>query len=577
MCGIIGCCSNHNVLHNTIDGLKKLEYRGYDSCGITFLLNKEFHTFKSIKRIEDLTRNITVDGGLAVAHTRWATHGKVSLDNAHPIYSTDKKYIIVHNGIIENYLKIKETYLKEYIFYTETDTEIIINLIDYLNKKYSMLDSIKRLYEILEGTFACLILDKNEDKIYFIKNKSPLILGLSNELIVTSDILALPKNTRKYYRLKDGDYGYITKDTYNLFNINDQNHFLFLDYYPLNYDVSLKGFKHYMEKEIYEIPDLLHNYLNKKYESRIINALKNSNKIYLVASGTSFHAASLGALFFSQISKKESYAFVSSEFQIDNTYDEKAIFIVISQSGETADLIKAISKIKKKNYEVIAICNVENSTIKEMSDYFININAGVEIAVASTKSYTLSSLVLYQLSNIIINNLYIEKLAYVINNISNVFDIKDRIQKISSYISNKEHLYYLGKGIDYLLCNEASLKLKEISYIHSESFPAGELKHGSIALISSSSIVIGIITDPLNASLIRSSLEEVKSRGATVFVISLNSLSLDNDTIIINDCDKYLSFISISIILQLLAYYTALNLGNDIDKPRNLAKSVTVE
>ena len=576
MCGIIGCCSNHNVLHNTINGLKKLEYRGYDSCGITFLLNKEFHTFKSIKRIEDLSKNINVDGGLAVAHTRWATHGKVSLNNAHPIYSSDKKYIIVHNGIIENYLKIKDTYLKEYIFYTETDTEIIINLIDYLNKKYTMLDSIKRLYEILEGTFACLIIDKNEDKIYFIKNKSPLILGLSNELIITSDILALPKNTKKYYRLKDGDYGYITKDTYGLFNINDQNHFLFLDYYPLNYDISLKGFKHYMEKEIYEIPDLLHNYINK-YENRIINTLKNSNKIYLVASGTSFNAASLGALFFSQISKKESYAFISSEFQIDNTYDEKAIFIVISQSGETADLIKAISKIKKKNYEVIAICNVENSTIKEMSDYFININAGVEIAVASTKSYTLSSLVMYQLANIIVDNDYKETLSDIVYNIPSVFDTKDKIKKIASYISNKEHLYYLGKGIDYLLCNEASLKLKEISYIHSESFPSGELKHGSIALISSSSIVIGIITDPSNANLIRSSLEEVKSRGAKTYVISLKNLSLDSDNIIIKDFDKYLSFIPISIIIQLLAYFTALNLGNDIDKPRNLAKSVTVE
>ena len=577
MCGIIGYCSNNNVLDNTINGLKKLEYRGYDSCGITFLLNKEFHTFKSIKRIDDLSKNIHVNGHLAVAHTRWATHGKVCITNAHPISSINNRYVIVHNGIIENYLKIKELYLFDYHFYTETDTEIIVNLVDLLSKNYSMLDTIKRLFEILEGAFACLIVDKYEDKIYFIKNKSPLILGISSEFILTSDMLALPKNTKEYYRLKDGDYGYITKDTYQLFNINDQNHFLFYEYHPLSFDVSLKGFNHYMEKEIYETPDLLLKYINKTYDKRIINSLKHINKIYLVASGTSFHAAQLGALFFSQISQIESYAFVSSEFQINNTYEKNAIFIVISQSGETADLIKAIHKIKKKNYEVLAICNVENSTIKELSDYFININAGAEIAVASTKSYILSSLVLYQLANQLKGLDYEKQYLATINNISSIFESKDKIKLLSSFLATKRDLYYLGKGIDYLICNEASLKLKEISYIHSESFPSGELKHGSIALITKDSIVIGIITDPDNEKLIRNSLEEVKSRGAKTYVISLKSLSLDDDFLIIDDYDKYLSFIPLGIILQLTAYYTALNLGNDIDKPRNLAKSVTVE
>lgn len=572
MCGIIGCCSNNNVLKNTLSGLEKLEYRGYDSCGVTFLLNKEFYTFKSIKRIDELNSKITISSNISIAHTRWATHGKVSITNAHPISSFSKRYLIVHNGIIENYLYIKENYLDDFPFYTETDTEIIVNLIEYLTKEHSIIQSLKLLFEVLVGSYACLIIDKFDDKIYFIKNKSPLLIGIADEYIVTSDVLALPKNTSKYYRLKDGDYGYITKDNYHLFNIKDQNLFLFKDYHPTKYDISLNGFTHYMEKEIYEIPTLLKQYKSRIYDSKIIEEIKTIDKIYLVASGTSYHAALLGASFFSKIGNKESYAFVSSEFQTENTYTKNALFIVISQSGETADLIKTIHNIKRKNYKVLAICNVENSSIKELSDYFININAGVEIAVASTKSYTLSSLVLYQLANSIV-----EKDYNIDIDLNPIFSLKEKIQEIASFIGNKEHLFFLGKGIDYLLCNEASLKLKEISYIHSESFPAGELKHGSIALINNTSVVIGFITDPINSALIRNSLEEVKSRGAKTIIISLESLSYSSDNIIIPDINKYLSFIPISVILQLLAYYTALTLGNDIDKPRNLAKSVTVE
>lgn len=585
MCGIIGYLDDELGTSYVINGLQKLEYRGYDSCGIAIGNSDNFSIYKSTKRIADLKEKIDNDGNIIIAHTRWATHGKVSIPNAHPLTSYLENFIIVHNGIIENYLELKDIYLRNIPEKTETDTEVIVNLIELFSKENDdLIEVLSRVCSLLIGSFACLIIDRNDkNRIYFMKRNSPLLIGIGKGVYLASDTLAFNENVKKYYRLNNNDLGYITKTDAFIYNNNlliNPKYTLF-DYNENDYGTG--KYRHYMEKEIYDEPAILKNYLdsyiNKDKISlgldveQILN--KKFNNIYIIGSGTSYHAALFGSYFFKTISGKNAYAVVSSEFYLDEyIINDNDLFIVITQSGETADLLKVCEQIKR--YNIIAITNVTSSTIASMANVVIDMKAGVEIAVASTKAYTSSVSILYLLANLIANKNPYDKFLNGITSMNLAFNHLSTIINMSKQIAGKEHLFFLGKSTDYLLAKEASLKLKEISYIHSESFQSGELKHGTIALITNNTPVVAIITNSKYHLLMRGAIEEVKARGAYVYVISTVSLSKPTDQIILNDIDDNLSYLSVSIIFQLLSYYTALERGTDIDKPRNLAKSVTV-
>lgn len=586
MCGIIGYLDDELGVPYVLDGLEKLEYRGYDSCGIAINQKHHFEIYKSVKRIKDLRSKVSSNGCNIIAHTRWATHGKVSIDNAHPIKSYDGKYLIVHNGIIENYQFLKERYLSDIVFNTETDTEVIVNLLSkFSSKKESLIETIKNIVEILDGSFACLVIDnESPERIYFMKKNSPLLIGQSDSgFFIASDILAFNNRIKRYCRLNDFDVGYLTKKDLYLFNNQKMVMPVFNDFLPLENIKLANHFNHYMEKEIYEEPLIIKKYLdfyfkNEKihFDKKIRDLLNNPFKnIYIIGSGTSYHAGLLGSYFFKNISKINSYAFVSSEFYIEeNHFNNDDLFIVISQSGETADLINVMKQIS--SYQIIAITNVVTSTIGTMSNGVIDMMADQEIAVASTKAYLASVTILYLLANYFVYNSPYSSLIKQIDFLENSFKYLPKVLDISKEISFKNDLFFLGKNNDYFLATEASLKLKEISYIHSESFQAGELKHGSIALITPGTPVIAFISNSKYHMLIRSAISEVKSRGAKVYIISTKNVSRPTDDIILdNACDE-LSYMVISPIFQLIAYYAALNRGNDVDKPRNLAKSVTV-
>lgn len=583
MCGIIGYLDDELGVSSVLDGLEKLEYRGYDSCGIA-IGNDKFHIYKSLERINHLRSEIVEDGNIIIAHTRWATHGKVSIPNAHPISSFSDRFLIVHNGIIDNYQSLKDDYLANVCHQTETDTEVIINLIDLFSNQFdSIIKSINYVCSLLIGSFACLIIDKRDfGRIYFMKRNSPLLIGRGDGFYIASDVLAFDEKVKSFYRIKNDEIGYITKDNLFLYYHLDTIKPNFISFSYSNYQLSIGNYHHYMEKEIYEEPLILNDYLHYYFKNNdlcfdkeLLSLFNNKPNIYLIGSGTSYHACLLGSYFFKTICRIPSFSYISSEFYLDEeVIPDNSLFIVISQSGETADLLKVVKEINK--YPVISITNVVSSSIACMSDFIIDMKAGPEIAVASTKAYLSSSTLLYLLANKIAHLYPFEEYQKAVNYLPNILLNTSNIKNIAKKIAPKENLFFLGKGTDYFLACEASLKLKEISYIHSESFQAGELKHGTIALIAKNTPVIAIISNSKYHHLVRSAIQEVKARGALVYVISVSSLSKKDDDIILEDLDCYLNFLSISICFQLLAYYVALERGNDIDKPRNLAKSVTV-
>ena len=574
MCGIIGCSLSKSSNYNILKQLEKLEYRGYDSCGVTDLINNQFFTFKSTNRISELMKERTTKSTLSIAHTRWATHGNVSVNNAHPIESNNLKYMIVHNGIIENYLELKEKYLTNYNFKTETDTEIIVNLFEYFSNTLNIKNTIKKLLSVLKGSFACLIVNKETNSIYFFKNKSPLLLGVGNDIILASDICALGKTVDKFYRINDFEYGIIQNEKYEIFYNDERIEPDFTLYNSQNNIIELNGFNHYMQKEIYEIKDLLLKELSKTFNKNIYYYINNSKIIILIASGTSYHSALLGSYFFNHLSNTESHAFVSCEFEYFDYYNQDDLFIVISQSGETADLIKVIDILNKNNHHILSITNSKYNTISTLSTINIDIEAGIEVAVASTKTYTLSSFILYKLACIKNNCFNYNEVLKTILELDTIYSNTNEYKNIASALFKAKNMFFLGTGYSKIIADEASLKFKEITYIHSESKSSGELKHGTISLINNGFPVLYFINEK-NDYITKTSIEEVKSRGANVFIISCDD-SVSQTNILINNTTSILAFIPFSVILQLISYYTALYLNNDIDKPRNLAKSVTV-
>lgn len=574
MCGIVGYVGhNENVLHVLIDGLKKLEYRGYDSAGLAYVKNKKVIVKKEIGRVSNLEKVIdySIKTNIGIAHTRWATHGKVTKTNSHP--HVQGNIVLVHNGIIENYLELKEDLkLKGYKFISQTDTEVLAAFIDYYMKKNKE-DIFKIIKEKIIGSYAIIFINKEEpEKLYVIKKDSPLLIGKDEDgFKIASDIVAL--NSNKYYLLDNYDYAIITKDN---IKFNKEKELLSND--NKISDTSLGNFKHYMLKEIYEEKEVVKNiidyYLKDKslFEKRVLD-LSKYKKIDIVACGSAYHAGMIGKYILEE--NKDIAIDVASEYRYRKTLISKdTLLILISQSGETADTLACLNKAS--DIDTLGIVNVETSRLARETKYQMFLKCGVEVAVATTKAY-FSQVLMMKLLKYRLDNKYKEALEYFNKLLT---DLPKSLEfnnfEIVDLISKQKRVFFIGRLIDYAISLEASLKLKEISYINAESYPAGELKHGTISLIEKNTVVIAISTDEEMALKTNSNLIEVKARGAiTIAIVKKNLKKLINADYYIEtpeDIDL-LSIISI----QLLSYYVADKLKKEIDKPRNLAKSVTVE
>lgn len=574
MCGIVGYVGhNENVLHVLIDGLKKLEYRGYDSAGLAYVKNKKVIVKKEIGRVSNLEKVIdySIKTNIGIAHTRWATHGKVTKTNSHPHVQGD--IVLVHNGIIENYLELKEDLkLKGYKFISQTDTEVLAAFIDYYMKKNKE-DIFKIIKEKIIGSYAIIFINKEEpEKLYVTKKDSPLLIGKEEDgFKIASDIVAL--NSNKYYLLDNYDYAIITKDN---IKFNKEKELLSND--NKISDTSLGNFKHYMLKEIYEEKEVVKNiidyYLKDKslFEKRVLD-LSKYKKIDIVACGSAYHAGMIGKYILEE--NKDISIDVASEYRYRKALISKdTLLILISQSGETADTLACLNKAS--DIDTLGIVNVETSRLARETKYQMFLKCGVEVAVATTKAY-FSQVLMMKLLKYRLDNKYKEALEYFNKLLT---DLPKSLEfnnfEIVDLISKQKRVFFIGRLIDYAISLEASLKLKEISYINAESYPAGELKHGTISLIEKNTVVIAISTDEEMALKTNSNLIEVKARGAiTVAIVKKNLKKLINADYYIEtpeDIDL-LSIISI----QLLSYYVADKLKKEIDKPRNLAKSVTVE
>lgn len=596
MCGIVGYTGNENAVSVVLEGLSKLEYRGYDSAGIAVGRNGKTECIKAVGKLENLKNEIKKTAFspscTGIGHTRWATHGKPTVSNAHP--HSGENFTLVHNGIIENYEELKEKYLSGVHFNSTTDSEVIAKLLDKLYESEKDIKKvICRLMELLSGSYALAIIFKEEpDKIYAVKNKSPLLIGKGDGFgIIASDASAMISRTNLFCELKNKEFAVITKNKTEMYSIDLAP--INRDFYTINYELSdtEKGiYPHYMLKEIEEQPSVIRKIVSEyrseengfNFDKKLLAELNACEKIYIIACGTSYHAGLLGKEFFEKISKKPAEALIASEFSTNPPLlCEKAFFIFVSQSGETADCISVAEKLDRSKHKTLCITNVKNSSLSRSSDFTLELFAGPEIAVASTKAYTAQVSLLAVLASAVKNTVNIDvfkELRHISNAAEEICGQKELFKNLSEeFLKNSSDCFYIGRSTDYFACLEAALKLKEISYIHTEGFAAGELKHGTIALIENNTPVIAIITQQNIAAQIRSNIKEVCARGAGVITICTESLKSSDDQIIIGDVCELLSPILSIIPAQYLAYYSALLKGCDIDKPRNLAKSVTVE
>lgn len=591
MCGIIGYIGP-KASDVVMDGLYKLEYRGYDSAGIAeYNPNTlSFDIFKEIGRVEDLRKTIdkSYETNLAIGHTRWATHGEVNKINSHPHISKDKRFIIVHNGIIENYKRIKYEYLKDYNFYSKTDTEVIVNLIEHFSYEYSVLDSIRKSMTILEGTYAILVIDtKDNNTIYFAKKQSPLLIGIDNNgSVLSSDLLSFVGVCDEYFSLEDNTLGYVRgKELVILDILGNEIKPNYLKLGIKEEDINKGAFNHYMLKEIYETPFVIRNLISKYFDNDdivlnddLVKTIKEASKVYIVASGTSYNAGMIAKYYFESFGHKEVSLHYASELFYDNTYIKPgSIFLMFSQSGETLDSINVINKYKGL-FKIISITNQEESSIKRLSDFSINLYAGREIAVASTKTYVAEIVMSLILAFSICDKK--NELRQELTNVALAVDkvlIKAPIcNAIAKELAKSSYLFYIGRGLDFYVAIEASLKLKEVSYIVSQAYPSGELKHGPIAVIDDNTPVIALITNEATNAITRVNLKEAKTRNAKCFVISSEAFAHDNDALSLPNVVQHLSPVVLGVAVQLIAYFTAKEKNCDIDKPKNLAKCVTV-
>lgn len=603
MCGIVGVVGNRNATDILMQGLEKLEYRGYDSAGIFVTTGKTSSLVKSVGRIADLHSKIGIDvaGTTGIGHTRWATHGKPSENNAHPHTSQTGRFVLVHNGVIENYLDIKNTYLAGHDFKGQTDTEIAVHLIGKFAEEegLSLLEAFKKALHIIRGSYAFALVDSEDaDVIYVAKNKSPLLVGLGEGYnMVCSDAMAMIRETSQFMEIHDQELVIVRKDSVEVQDYD--GHTLERESYTAELDLSDIGkgtYPYYMLKEIDEQPTVMRKLISAYTDDKgqvsvdadIVKAVQEADRLYILAAGTSYHAGYASKRMLEELTDTPVELGIASEWGYAMPLlSKKPLFIFISQSGETADSRQVLVKANQMGIPSLTVTNVPGSTLSREANHTMLLHAGPEIAVASTKAYTAQIATLAFLAKAVGDANGSEKaaafdlvheLSLVAQSIESTLSEKELIDnKIRGLLETTRNAFYIGRGQDYYVAMEASLKLKEISYIQCEGFAAGELKHGTISLIEDGTPVLALLSDEVLASHTRGNISEVVARGAKVLTIAEENVAKEGDDIVLNQVHPYLSPISMVVPTQLIAYFATLHRGLDVDKPRNLAKSVTVE
>lgn len=608
MCGIIGYVGDEQrAMEVILDGLSKLEYRGYDSAGLAIIENGKIFIEKKSGKLENLRNALKgkeESAYVGIGHTRWATHGNPTDENSHPHFSSDRKVAVVHNGIIENYLELKEELTKEgYVFTSQTDSEVVAHL---FSKHYDedMLSTLRKVTERIRGSYALGIIEReNPDRLVCVRKESPLIIGLGKgKNFIASDVPAILKYTREVIFLDNSEMAIVEKDRVSVYDSQGKKLEKAISKIEWDMEQANKGgYPHFMLKEIEEQPEVIEKtldvYMNTNGKVDFSSSLKKLDlskikEIYIVACGTAYHAGLQGAYFFKKISGIKTEVDIASEFRYSDPFiDGSTLVIFISQSGETLDTLMAMKMAKEKGATTLAITNVLGSTISREADMVIYTLAGPEISVASTKAYTAQVTLFYLLAlyfgekKMLIDGnkyeSYLDTIHMLSDQVKKVIDKKEQIRAIANKIKDKRNGFFIGRGIDDKCGREGSLKMKEITYIHTEAFSAGELKHGTIALIEEGTMVVAIATQEDMIEKIISNIKEVKARRAYVIALTKekykNVADISDEIILIDDVEDILAPTVANISLQLLAYYTAVEKGLDVDKPRNLAKSVTVE
>lgn len=600
MCGIVGYIGLNDAKEILLKGLEKLEYRGYDSSGIAVRNEAGVTIFKEKGRIADLRAAVDENtmAHTGIGHTRWATHGVPSRENAHPHQSNSGRLTLVHNGVIENYAILKREYLKDVAFKSETDTEVIVQLIEkFVNEGMEVEEAFRQTLTLLEGSYAIALLDaENDETILVAKNKSPLLIGVGKDFnVVASDAMAMLQVTDQFLELMDKEMVIVTNEKVTIKNLSNEE--VMRAPYTAELDASdiEKGtYPHYMLKEVDEQPAVIRKiiqaYQNEEgklaIDYNITEAVSEADRIYIIACGTSYHAGLIGKQFIEKMTEIPVEVHVASEFTYNMPLlSKKPLFIFISQSGETADSRAVLVSIKALGHKALTITNVPGSTLSREADYTLLLHAGPEIAVASTKAYTAQVAVLSILANVTgqFRNMeygfdLVKELGIVATAMEALCDSKEEMEDIArEYLSVTRNCFFIGRSLDYYVVLEGALKLKEISYIQAEGFAGGELKHGTIALIEEGTPVIALATQAGVNLSIRGNVKEVVARGANPCIISMKGLEEEDDRFVIPEVNELLTPLISVIPLQLIAYYAALHRECDVDKPRNLAKSVTVE
>ena len=612
MCGIVGFTGCHQAAPILLDGLSKLEYRGYDSAGIAVRDGEgETEVIKAKGRLKVLSEKTndgeSVPGTCGIGHTRWATHGEPSENNAHPHVSDDGNVVAVHNGIIENYQELKDKLLRKgYAFYSETDTEVAVKLVDYYYKKYegTPVDAINHAMVRIRGSYALAIMFKDyPEEIYVARKDSPMILGVSDgESYIASDVPAILKYTRNVYYIGNLEMARVRKGEITFYNLDGEEIQKQMKTIEWDAEAAEKaGFEHFMMKEIHEQPKAVQDTLSSVVKDGQIDLseigltdenIQDIDQIYIIACGSAYHVGMAAQYVFEDMVRVPVRVELASEFRYRNPIlNPKALAIIISQSGETADSLAALRLCKENNIRTLGIVNVVGSSIAREADNVFYTLAGPEISVATTKAYSTQLIAAYALAIQFAKvkgtiseeqyAAYIKELETLPDKIQRIIDDKERIQWFASKQANAKDVFFIGRGIDYAICLEGSLKMKEISYIHSEAYAAGELKHGTISLIEDGTLVIGVLTQPALYEKTVSNMVECRSRGAYLMgLTTFGNYNIEDTadfTVYMPKTDPHFATSLAVIPLQLLGYYVSVAKGLDVDKPRNLAKSVTVE
>ncbi|ABK83568.1 TPA: glutamine--fructose-6-phosphate transaminase (isomerizing) [Bacillus cereus] len=600
MCGIVGFIGEQDAKEILLKGLEKLEYRGYDSAGIAVQAENGVVVYKEKGRIAKLREivDVNVAASVGIGHTRWATHGVPSKVNAHPHQSTSKRFTLVHNGVIENYELVKKEYLQDVTFVSETDTEIIVQLMEQqVSTGLSVEEAFRNTLSLLHGSYAIGLLDaENPNMIYVAKNKSPLLVGVGDNFnVVASDAMAMLQVTDQFIELMDKEIVIVTKESITIKNLQGET----IERAPFTAeldasDIEKGTYPHFMLKEIDEQPLVIRNIIQKyqdengeiELDQDIRNAILDSDRIYIIACGTSYHAGLVGKQFIEKFAKMPVEVHVASEFSYNMPLlTERPFFIYISQSGETADSRAVLVQTNEMGHKALTITNVPGSTLSREADYTLPLYAGPEIAVASTKAYTAQLAVLSILAadiakakGEVLNFDLTHELGLVANAMVQLCDQKEEMDALAKqFLATTRNCFFIGRSVDFYVGLEGALKLKEISYIQAEGFAGGELKHGTIALIENGTPVIALATQEHVNLGIRGNVKEVVARGANPCIISMKGLEMEGDSFVLPAVHEALAPLVAVIPLQLISYYAALHRECDVDKPRNLAKSVTVE